>query len=46
MAQGMCTRVVSKENFILKHCLDKYETQDMCDKFVDTFLPTIKFLPD
>ena len=46
MAKRMCTRAVSKEHFILKHCLDKYETLDMCDKLVYTFLPTIKFVPD
>ena len=31
---------------MLKYCLDRYKTQDMCDKAVDTCLPALKFAPD
>ena len=30
---------VSKEAFILKHSVDKYESQEMCDKALDACLP-------
>ena len=41
-------KVVSKEPFILKYCLDRHETQKMCGKVVDTFLATflVKFVTD
>ena len=42
----MCDKVVSKEPFILKYCLDRCNTQKVCDKAVDDFLPTLKFVPD
>ena len=31
---------------MLKYCLGKYEIQEMCDKAVDAFLPTLIFFPD
>ena len=31
----MYDRVVSEDPFILKYCLDRYETQKMCDEAVD-----------
>ena len=31
---------------MLKYCLDRYKTQEMCDKAVDEFLPALKFVPD
>ena len=43
--QEMCDKVVSKDPFMLKYCLDRYKTQEICDKAVDTFLPTLKFVP-
>ena len=43
----MYDKVVSKDAFRLKFCLDRYGTQEMCDKAVkDAFLPTLKFVPD
>ena len=39
-------KVVSKNPFMVKYCLDRYNTQEMCDKTVDSFLPTLKFVPD
>ena len=42
----MCNKVVSKEPFMLKYCLDRYKTQEMCDKAVDAFLSMLKFGPD
>ena len=44
--QKYVIKVVSKEPFMLKYCLDKYKTQEMCDKAVDAFLPALKFVPD
>ena len=34
----MCDKVVSKDPFMLKFCLDRSNTQEMCDKAVDAFL--------
>ena len=31
----MCDKVVSEDPFTLKCCLDRYKTQEMCDKAVD-----------
>ena len=31
---------------MLKYCLGKYEIQEICDKAVDAFLPTLIFFPD
>ena len=42
----MTVKVVSKESFILKNCLNRYKTQEMYDKTIDAFLPTLKFVPD
>ena len=44
----MCNKVVSKEHFILRFCLDKYKTQEMCDKAVNAcpWPPAIKSFPD
>ena len=42
----MCGKVVTKDLFMLKYCLDKYKTQEVCDKAVDSVLPTLKFFPD
>ena len=42
----MCEKAVSKKHFTLKHCLDKYKTQDMCHKVVDACLIALKFVPD
>ena len=42
----MCDKVVFKENFMLKYCLDRCTTQEMCDKHVDAFLPTSKFVSE
>ena len=42
----MCDKVVSKEHFLLKCCLDRLKTQEMCEKAVDACLPTLRFVPD
>ena len=42
----MSDKVVSKELSLLKNCIDRYKTQEMCDKSVDAFLPTLKFVPN
>ena len=42
----MCDKVVPEDLFILKYCLDRYKTQEMSDKTVDTFLLTLKFVPN
>ena len=31
---------------MLKYCLDRYKTLELCDKAVDYFLPALKFVPD
>ena len=31
---------------MLKYFLDRYKPQEMCDKPVDAFLPTLKLVPD
>ena len=42
----MCDKAFSEYFFLLKCCLGRYKTQDMCDKVVDSFLTTLKFVPD
>ena len=42
----MCDKVVFKEPFMSKYYLDRYKTQVICGKTVDTFLPTSKFVSD
>ena len=42
----MCDKVVSEDPFILKCCLDRYKTQEICNKAADAFLPTLKFIHD
>ena len=37
----MCNKVVSEDCFMLKYCFNRYKTQDMCDKILDVFLPTL-----
>ena len=31
---------------MLKYCLDRYKSQEICDKAVDACLPALKFVPD
>ena len=42
----MCDKIVSGDLFMLKYFLDRYKTQEMCDKAADAFLPPLKFVPD
>ena len=42
----MCDKVVTKEHFLLKYYLDRYQTQEICDEAVDACLPALKFVPD
>ena len=35
-----------ENSFMLKYCLGKFKTQEMSDKAVDSFLLTLKFIPD
>ena len=42
----MCDKVVFEDPLMLKYCLDKYKTQEMCDKAADDFLPALKFVPE
>ena len=42
----MCDQVVSKEPFMSKYYLDRYKTEVMWNKAVDTFQPTSKFVSD
>ena len=40
----MCYEVISKELFTLKYCLNRYKTQEICDKVADALLATLKFV--
>ena len=31
---------------MLKHCLDRYKTHEICGTAIDAFLPILKFVPD
>ena len=42
----MFDKVVSKDPSMLNYSLDRYKTQEMCDKAADAFVPTLKFVPD
>ena len=42
----MCDKVAFKEPFMLKYCLDRYDTQGMCDNIVDACLLALKFAPN
>ena len=42
----MRDKFISKDSFMLKYCVDRCKTQEMCDKAVDAFLRTLKFVPD
>ena len=39
-------KVFFKETFMLKYCLNRHKTQEMCDEGADAFLPILKFVPD
>ena len=42
----MSGKGVSGKPFMLKYCLIRYKSQEMCDKAVDAFLTTSKFVPN
>ena len=42
----MCDKIPSKELFMLKNYHDRYKTQEIYDKAVDSYLPTLKFVSD
>lgn len=42
----MCENTVSKEPFILKHCPNKLNSQEMCKESVNTCLPLLTFVPN
>ena len=46
ITQKMRDEVVSKRSIILKCCLDRYKTEEMCDKAVDSYLLALKFVPN
>ena len=41
----MCGKAVLNAPFLLKYYLSWYQTQEVCDKAVDDFLPALKFVP-
>ena len=43
--EDMCKKAVSEEPFTLKNCLDKHNSQEICDKVVDACLLLSKFVP-
>ena len=42
----MCNKVVFKDPFMVKYCLNRYKTQEMSDKAAEACLPALKFVPD
>ena len=42
----LCDKVVFEDSFIVKFCHDKYETQKIYDKAVDSYLLALKLVPD
>ena len=45
MTQKMCEKVVFEDPLLLKNWLDSYKIQEMYEKAVDAFLPTLKLCP-
>ena len=39
-------KAVSENPFLLKHCHNRYTTQEICDTVVDDFILALKFVPD
>ena len=35
-----------KEPLMLKYCLNRYKSEEMCNKAADTCLAELKFIPD
>ena len=44
--QEMVNNVGSEDPYMLKYCLYKYKTQEMCDKAVNSYLLALNFVPD
>ena len=44
--QEICDTVVFEEPFVVKYCLYRYKTQEMCHKAFDDFLLALKFVHD
>ena len=42
----MCDKVLSKEPIMLKYCLDRCKTQEICNKAFDTVLLILKIVLD
>ena len=42
----MYGKAVSNNSFMLKYCLNRYKTQEICNKVVDDFLPALQFVCD
>ena len=42
----MSEKVVSEDPFLVKHCLDRYNSQKSCDEAVDACIPLLKLRPD
>ena len=36
----MCNEAFSKDPLMLKHRLDRFKTQEICDEAINTYLPT------
>ena len=41
----MCDKDVFKDPFLVKYCLGRCKTQEICNKAVDDFLSTLKLFP-
>ena len=42
----MYAKIISDDSFSLKYVPDQYKTEQMFDKAIDDFLPTLNFVPD
>ena len=42
----MCDSVIYEDPFLIRHILDQYKTQQMCDEAVDGYLAALKFVSD
>ena len=46
ITQEMCDKVPPKRRFMLTYCHDGYKSPEICDKAVESYLQTLKSVPD
>ena len=45
MSFFICNKIIYDEPFKLRYCSDRYNTQEMCNKAADDFLPALNLFP-